>query len=93
MALMKTLDIPTSGLADFVRTMARNHGVAYSRSSRSNLDDLADTITGLAGDEVTTDETEDLIVELKRVGVIDSGEMVEMLGRYLDEKATAYRFL
>lgn len=83
---MISRDIPTSGLADFVRKLALEHGVHYASDAYSGLDDLADTTTRLAGDEVTTDETEDLIVQLKRAGVIDAGEMVEMLGRYVDER-------
>ena len=80
---MTSFEVPTSGLADFVKNLAHSHGVRYVRSG---IDDLADVITRLSDDEVVTDETEDLIVELKRSKVIDSSTMVSLLGNYLDER-------
>jgi hypothetical protein len=47
---------------------------------------LAEIATRLAGDDVVTDEIEDLIVTLKRAGAISGNEMVTLLSRYLSEK-------
>ena len=80
---MTVQEIPTSGLADFVIGLARKNGIQYVRSG---TDELADVITRLSDDEVFTDRTEDLIVELKRAKVIDASTMVSLLGNYLDEK-------
>ncbi len=80
---MAVVDVPKSGLADFVANLARRHNVRYVRSAN---DELADVATRLADDVVVTDETEDLIVELKRSHVIDSSTMVSILGNYFDEK-------
>ncbi len=77
------LAIPTTGLAQYVRDLALQHNVRYVRTQE---DAIADVITRLSDDEVSTDHTEDLIVALKRAQVIDGGAMVALLGRYLDEK-------
>lgn len=80
---MTVIDVPTSGLAEFVANLARKHGVRYARTG---VDDLADVITRLADDVVVPDDTENLIVALKRANVIDSFTMVSLLGNYFDEK-------
>lgn len=56
------------------------------RFQLTNADVLADVATRLSGDDVTTDEVEDLVVALKRAGIITGHEMVDLLGTYLDEK-------
>ena len=76
-------EIPTSGIADFVVGLARKNGIQYVRSG---TDELADVITRLSDDDVFTDKTEDLIVELRRAKVIDASTMVSLLGNYLVEK-------
>lgn len=80
---MTIANIPTSGLRDFVASLAQKHGVRYAKTSN---DALAEVVTRLAGDVVIPDETEDLIVALKRANVIDAETMVALLGNYLDEK-------
>ncbi len=82
------IHIPTSGLAKFVADLARKHGV---KPTRTPNDALAEVITQLSDDVVITDDTEDLIVALKRANVIDGGAMVALLGNYLDEKAAGRR--
>ncbi len=82
------IHIPTAGLAKFVADLARKHGVKPAQNSN---DALADVITRLSDDVVITDDTEDLIVALKRAGVIDAGTMVTLLGNYLDEKTVGRR--
>ena len=81
--MIKIADVPTSGLAQFVSDLARQNGVSYRHFE---IDELADVVTCLADDEVVTDETEDLIVELKRANVIDASMMLALLGNHLDEK-------
>ena len=65
----------------YVAALARRHGVVYAKTSN---DALAEVITRLADDAVQTDETEDLLVALKRAHVIDGPTMVSLLGRHLD---------
>ncbi len=74
---------PSNNLSTYVAELARRHGISYVKTSN---DALANVITRLADDEVFTDETEDLIVALKRSKIIDGRAMVSLLGRYLDEK-------
>lgn len=77
-----TLEIPTTGLREFIVDLAKRHGVAYVRDGNSAL---AEVITRLSGDEVIPDETEKLLIALARAKVIDGSTMVTLLGRYLDE--------
>jgi len=72
----------SSRTSAYVADLARRHGVAYVRTPH---DAMAEVITRLADDDIVTDETEDLIVALKRAGVIDGATMVDLLGRHLDE--------
>lgn len=77
------LNIPTHHLADYVASLAEEHGVQYVRTSS---DVLAEVITRLSDDEVVTDSTENLIVALKKANVVDGRTMVALLGNYLREK-------
>ena len=70
--------------AKYVADLALQHGVAYVRTAN---DALAEAATRLAGDEVITDDTEDLIVAFKRAKAIDAPTMVALLGNFLDEKS------
>jgi hypothetical protein len=76
-------NIPASNVAGYITGLAAQHGVTYVKTP---LDELAQVITRLADDEVSTDATEDLIVALKRAHVIDVNTMVVLLGRHLDER-------
>jgi len=80
---MVTLVIPSKNLAEYISELARKHGVKYVRTAS---DALAEVITRLSGDDVTSDNTEDIIVALKRADVIDGPTMISLLGSYLDEK-------
>lgn len=63
--------------------LAKRSGIHCERTTE---DALADVVTRLSGDDICTDEIEDLVVALKRSGIITGPEMVELLGAYLDEK-------
>jgi hypothetical protein len=75
-------DIPKTGLRAFIAELARRHGVEYVRTGSGAL---AHVITKLADDEVVPDETEKLVIALRRANVIDGAAMRVMLSRYLDE--------
>jgi hypothetical protein len=47
---------------------------------------MAVTITRLAGDAVELDSVEQLLVNLKRKGVLNKAEIMALQGRYLQEK-------
>lgn len=78
----EALTIPLTGLREYIAGLARRYGIVYVRTPS---DDLAEVITGLAGDEVRSNETRDLIVALRRAEMIDGPTMVNLLGNYLDE--------
>lgn len=65
---------------EVIRALARQHGI---RAERTATDDLADTITSLAGDEVVHDEIEDLVVTMQRKGVITAEKATALYGDYL----------
>lgn len=52
----------------YVAALAQQHGIVYEKTGS---DALAEAITRLAGDDVCTDETEDMLVALRRANVID----------------------
>lgn len=72
---LKSRDIATE-----IRALARLHAVTYERSK---LDDLADNITRLAGDDVELDEVERLLIALGRAGVLNARELTRYQAAYL----------
>lgn len=75
--------IPTSGIADYITGLARQHGVQYERTAD---DAMADVITALADDEVKLDNVASLLLALERAGVVPSEEVVPIHINYLREK-------
>lgn len=69
-----------------VRDLARRHRIIAGRTA---IDDWADDVTRLAGDDVSLDEVEELIVGLRRSGAVDGAELTRLHSRYLDERDTA----
>ncbi|MCL7942924.1 hypothetical protein [Marinobacter sp. ATCH36] len=67
----------------YVLALAQRLGVRYEKTPD---DELAEVITRLSGDEVVSDDIENLIVALKRAGLISGAEMVDLLSRYLTGK-------
>lgn len=72
-----------SSVKDRIIALAKQHGVTYVRTS---LDELGETIIRLTGDEVVTDDIDELLIAMKRAGVISSDELVALLVGYLEEK-------
>lgn len=75
-------DIPMTGLSAYIADLAKRHGVAYVMTGSSAL---AQVITRLSGDEGNPDDTEKLVIALRRAKVIDGRTMLTLLGRYFDE--------
>ncbi|TWC75763.1 hypothetical protein FB593_1282 [Rhizobium sp. SJZ105] len=71
-----------------IYALAAKHGIV---AERLPLDDWADKVTELAGDAVTHDPVEDLVVILQRRGVVTDREAASLYGDYLDEVAPAQR--
>ncbi len=70
-------------VASQVRRLAKAHKVTAEPDSMSRM---AVTITCLAGDVVELDGVEQLLVNLKRKGVLSKSEILALQGRYLQEK-------
>ncbi|WP_404406860.1 hypothetical protein [Pelagibacterium halotolerans] len=68
-----------------IRSLAKQHGIV---ASRTRLDDWADDVTRLAGDDVNFDEVQELIVALRKAGVVDGVELTRLHSRYLDERSS-----
>ena len=69
-----------------VRDLAQRYRISPVRSP---IDNWADDVTRLSGDEVSLDEVEELIVGLRRSGAVDGTELTRLHSRYLDERDSA----
>lgn len=76
-------EIPATGLKAFIAGLAARHKVSYVPTGASAL---AQVITSLSDDDVQPDDTEKLVIALRRANVINGLLMVALLGRYFDEE-------
>ena len=70
------LRMPKRGVSQFVARLARKHQITYVRTAG---DALAEAATRLAGDEVESDATGNLLVALKRAHKLSDREMATLL--------------
>jgi hypothetical protein len=80
---MASINIPSSGMAGFVADLAQRLGIGDVRTRQGAL---ARVVSGLAGDEGSPDDTERLIIALRRSKAIDGPTMLAIQGQYLNEK-------
>ncbi|MBD9441748.1 hypothetical protein [Pseudomonas sp. PDM04] len=73
----------TVSVASEVRRLAKEHQVTTVRDDMSLM---AEGITRLAGDVVELDGIEQLLVNLKKKGVLNKYETLKLQGRYLQER-------
>lgn len=79
-------------VASYVQRLAKDNNVTAYRDGMSRI---AVTITTLADDSVELDNVEQLLVNLKKKGVLSKAEILQLQGRYfreqkhLHKKATA----
>ncbi|CAI8819193.1 hypothetical protein [Pseudomonas serboccidentalis] len=73
----------TENVATEVRKLAKAHQVT---AERDGLSYMAVTITRLVGDDIELDDVGQLLVNLKRKGVLNKSEIMALQGRYLEEK-------
>lgn len=78
----------TRSVASEVRQLARLHKVT---SKRDGVSRMAGKISSLSGDTVVLDTVEQLLVNLKRKGVITTSDLLAMQVRYLEEKGMVER--
>lgn len=65
-----------------VLELAKQHGVT---SEKDRFSDLATMITRMSGDLVTLDDTERMLVALKKKGILTKRQILELEARYLNE--------
>lgn len=65
--------------------LAKQHGIV---AARTGLDDWADDVTRLAGDDVEFDDVQEVVVALRKAGVVNGVELTRLHSRYLDERHT-----
>ena len=70
----------TISAAQTIRALAQRHGVVYQPTP---LDAFAGDVSRLSDAEVPENEIADLVVALKRAGVLDSGQATSLYGDYL----------
>lgn len=75
-------------VASQVRKLAKENKVTAGRDGISRM---AVSITRLAGDIVELDNIEQLLVNLKRKGVLSKSEILALQGRYLQERRAQKR--
>jgi len=75
--------LPTANVAGFVAELAREHGVVVVRTK---LDQFAEKLTELSGDDVRLDATELALVKLKERGIITTQEMSMLILNHIREQ-------
>ena len=71
--------------AEKIRQLAQLHNVTAEKTTH---DFLAEVISHLADDEAVPDEVEILLAKLRRAGVIDNKQLVQLMSEYLEESRT-----
>jgi hypothetical protein len=68
--------------ATYILLLCKENNIVYKKNA---LDDFAKTITELSGDEVRQDDILDLIIALKRNGIISNKDVVKLVSQHLRE--------
>ncbi|MEI3773991.1 hypothetical protein ACIPSX_15035 [Pectobacterium sp. CHL-2024] len=76
--------LPRCNVGYLVKKIASANGIKYQRNG---LDDFAESITRLAGDDITFDLVEKLLVLLNKKEIIDGTQMARLLTNYTKEEA------
>lgn len=67
-----------------IRELCFENGVTAERGA---MDDFAEKVTELAGDDVDPDEVEQMLINLGRQDVVDGVEITKLHAAYLEERA------
>ncbi|CAN5640415.1 hypothetical protein BH10PSE18_BH10PSE18_46050 [soil metagenome] len=80
--------LPVQGVGAFVADLAKAYGVAYART---RLDDFAEAVTRLAGDDERLDVTGKLLATLRKKSVIDGRQLARLMTNHMREQQNAVR--
>ena len=75
-------DLPTKQVGEYITRLARAYKVVFKRSQ---LDDLAEAITRAAGDDVSFDATQSLLIALAERSIVSKRQTVRLLLNYKRE--------
>ncbi len=76
-------DIPVDNVEEFILGLAKQHGV---RVTRTKLDEFAEALTRLSGDDVVLDHVGQTLVALRERSLITGNQMNRMMTNYLRER-------
>jgi hypothetical protein len=80
--------LPTQGVGAFIERFAHAHNVS---GERTRLDDWTEAVSRAAGDDITLDRVERLLVAVKRLGLINGRQAARLLTNYMREMNVAQR--
>ncbi|WP_246797216.1 hypothetical protein [Burkholderia perseverans] len=75
--------LPRQAVDQYVQHLARHFGIVHQRST---LDDYAEAVTRAAGDDVTPDLTDKLLIGLKKNNHINARQFAQLTVNHLREK-------
>lgn len=77
-------DLPKSDVRSYIERLAEHYNIIHQRTG---LDEFAEAVTRMAGDEIKLDPTEKLLVALKKKELINAKQLSRLLSNYLKEES------
>ncbi|VVQ09911.1 hypothetical protein PS914_05045 [Pseudomonas fluorescens] len=75
-------ELPKSDVRNYIERFAEHYKIKYQRTG---LDEFAEAVTRMAGDDIKLDATEKLLVVLKKNELINAKQLARLLSNYLKE--------
>lgn len=75
-------DLPKTDVRSYIERFAEYYNIIHQRTG---LDEFAEAVTRMAGDEIKLDPTEKLLVALKKKELINAKQLSRLLSNYLKE--------
>lgn len=79
---LEVADLPLTEIAAFVKSLAKAYGVEVQRS---RLNDFAEAVSRLSGDDEPLDDTGKLLVELRKNLIIDGRQLARLMSNHFRE--------
>jgi hypothetical protein len=76
--------LPKSDVCNYIKRLAEHYNIIHQRTG---LDEFAEAVTRMAGDEIKLDPTEKLLVALKKKELINAKQLSRLLSNYLKEES------
>lgn len=75
-------ELPKSDVRNYIERLAEHYKIKHQRTG---LDEFAEAVTRMAGDDIKLDATEKLLVALKKNDLINAKQLARLLSNYLKE--------